>query len=659
MEKRGHVVDALAAERPAIGASQVRMPVDHEVDRMAVDHPSKFAVAQQPVFGQRFAAKGGAGRGEVGHHDAHVWLQLAHLHQGAVKTRRLSPRPDGKTLGGAVRGRRRALVRPESATRAAHSGQSNANPLENEQASLALEHGRTCILKHLAEGRPPKLAPVVVAENGEKRNPHRPEKLRREFGFRHLSAVGDVARDYQGIGPFVNRGKILDHGGVQRCSDVEITCGGYANHMGPSDVRKTPVAFKAMKILPVEWRVGDQTYTLHGVKPRTVTTADSSVRVTRRLLLALVFLAWSVPWILSGNYVAGAGITEPFADVPRVTAEAVYSFDASTGVGLYAMNAHDRRAPASTTKIATAMVIAENADLSTEVIIDEADVVDANVYSSMQLSAGETLTVEQLLYGLMLPSGNDAALTLARLVGSGLPGGDPNSGGDPVAAFVDAMNRFVVDLGLENTHFTNPAGLDDPDHYSSAHDLAVLGAALLGYPTLVEIVSTPSIVFTPAGSAREYSLFNTNPFLTSRDDVIGIKTGSTENAGGCLVIATRMPGGNQVVTVVMGSDLSYDEYGMIATDTRFDDMTLILGKMDADYQWVAPDNLDAIAGLNDELAAWSVTLRDDSAIVLPTGAGAVDYRLELGPEGDSEAEAGRVLFFVGDQLVAERPVYQI
>jgi D-alanyl-D-alanine carboxypeptidase (penicillin-binding protein 5/6) len=337
---------------------------------------------------------------------------------------------------------------------------------------------------------------------------------------------------------------------------------------------------------------------------------------------------------------------------PEITAEAAYALDIDANQPLYALNPDERLPPASTTKIATALVVVRNAELTETVTIAEDDLVDTSEFSNMGLVAGDTLSVELLLYGLLLPSGNDAALALARYVGEKLPGGDA----DPRAAFVQAMNDLVAELGLENTHFVNPAGQDAENHYSSARDLAVLGGALLDVPELATIVATPYYEGQSVGSeARFYSLSATNTLL-GEVGIIGIKTGITEKAGGALVIGAEYAS-NRVVTSVLGSDTSTDPAsGFLISPARYDDTLAIIRALNEEYDWIDPS---AVEGLEEAMAAWQVTLGDGPDLVVPAGADNVEFNLRLGPEGSPNEEVGTVIFLVDDQPIAERPLYQI
>lgn len=387
--------------------------------------------------------------------------------------------------------------------------------------------------------------------------------------------------------------------------------------------------------------------------------------MTRRVLLHLLFgVLLAALSLLTADRLFAAEI-EPLT-APAVTAASVYVQDASAGVPLMEMNADERRPPSSITKIVTAQVVTENAELDELVVIDAADIATQEE-SQMFLVAGDTLTVQQLLEGALIPSGNDAARTLARFVGSKLLAGEA---GDPIERFVQEMNAYVASLDLENTKFVNAEGLDEDAQYSSARDLAILGSQIMRNKVISSIVSQPTLNVTSVGpEVRTYlglggaPLLNSNHLLEggvqSMEGVHGLKTGTTPNGGANLIIAKWSPGGNRIIAVVMGSDIAYGDggYQVPDSDRRYDDMRAVLKEIEAAYAWVDPNDADALPGLTDELAAWQVELRNSSAIVMPAGVEQpVWYQLELVAPGDEESLAGRVLFFAGSELLAERPL---
>jgi D-alanyl-D-alanine carboxypeptidase len=223
------------------------------------------------------------------------------------------------------------------------------------------------------------------------------------------------------------------------------------------------------------------------------------------------------------------------SDLDDVTATAFLVYDMNNGRVVLARNSATPLAPASLTKLMTALLVFERADLEATVTIEPRDLLGD---ATMGLVQGEEVTVTDLLWGLLVPSGNDAAMALAHHVGGSIGG------------FVDLMNARAAELGLKQSHFVNPHGLDALGHVSSASDLAVVTQALWSYPLFRAIVGTASI--TQAGHA----LVNTNAWLTMFPGVTGVKTGTTDAAGECL-IATVESDGRTLLLVVLGSTERY------------------------------------------------------------------------------------------------------
>ncbi len=171
------------------------------------------------------------------------------------------------------------------------------------------------------------------------------------------------------------------------------------------------------------------------------------------------------------------------AQAPAIDAAAAFAIDIDAGTELFALNPDQRLPTGSTVKLATALVVTSHAGLEETVVIDASDQVDITIYSHMGLFVGDTVSVQQLLYGLLLPSGSDAARALARHVGAKLAG-DGVAAEPARAAFFTAMNELAAGLGAQNSRFVNASGDDDPNQFSSARDLAILATALLANPTL-------------------------------------------------------------------------------------------------------------------------------------------------------------------------------
>lgn len=243
---------------------------------------------------------------------------------------------------------------------------------------------------------------------------------------------------------------------------------------------------------------------------------------------------------------------------PNTTLNAHYSkasvvIESSSKRILSENNKDERLAMASTTKIMTALIVLENCDnLDEDVKIDDRAVGIEG--TSIYLKKGETLTVKELLYGLMLASGNDASMALAYHIGKG-----------NLQTFVDLMNKKVKELGLENTSFANPHGLDAENHYTSAYDLAVITSVALKNPTFKEIVSTKFTQITGHKDVGNRFLRNKQRLLKTLQGCSGVKSGFTDNAGRCLVTSCERDG-IEVISVVLNCPNMFEESERLIND---------------------------------------------------------------------------------------------
>ncbi|MBI3092631.1 MAG: D-alanyl-D-alanine carboxypeptidase [Candidatus Levybacteria bacterium] len=225
---------------------------------------------------------------------------------------------------------------------------------------------------------------------------------------------------------------------------------------------------------------------------------------------------------------------------PQISAKAALVYDLTTKRTLFAKNQDERLPVASLTKIMTAIVALENKKSDDRFIVSQKDLVGEN---SMGLTAGETFTFSELLYGLMLASGNDAAETLA----SNYDFGREN--------FVKAMNDKAKSLGLKNTHFTNPSGLEgDGNQYSTAYEMFVMSNyAISNFPLFQKVVSTFQYTIPYSQAHKAIYLENQTNLLTSYPGVKGIKDGYTPEARLCLVTYLEHEG-HKIIGVILGSD---------------------------------------------------------------------------------------------------------
>ncbi len=228
--------------------------------------------------------------------------------------------------------------------------------------------------------------------------------------------------------------------------------------------------------------------------------------------------------------------THPQPPLP-IHGEAMYLVDLDTRMVIWQKDPETMRAPASLTKLVTAMVAVDDAG-SLDRVIEVTPQATQVVPSVMGLTAGERLTVRQLLDGLFLDSGNDAAEALA-------------TGIVPRDRFLEQMNLKAGSIGLSNSHFTNPSGLDAAGHGMSAHDLVHVAAFLdRYYPELAAIAGTKDVAIPAAADHKAFYPHNLNRLLWSYPGATGLKTGLTDNAGGCM-LATATRGGRHLIVVVL------------------------------------------------------------------------------------------------------------
>ena len=224
-------------------------------------------------------------------------------------------------------------------------------------------------------------------------------------------------------------------------------------------------------------------------------------------------------------------------DEPVLNARIAVVIDRKSGNVIYGKDENKRSAMASTTKIMTAIVLIENCDLSQTVTISAKAAGTGG--SRLGLKKDDKISMNDLLYGLMLKSGNDAAVAIAENVGGSVEG------------FADLMNEKAKELGLENTHYVTPHGLDNPEHYTTAYELAKLADYALKNEVFAKVVNTKSYTVTINGYPKTIS--NTNELLGYLNGVNGVKTGFTNNAGRCLVTSVNRDG-FEIITVVLQAD---------------------------------------------------------------------------------------------------------
>ncbi|MFE0099325.1 D-alanyl-D-alanine carboxypeptidase family protein [Streptomyces sp. NPDC059009] len=266
--------------------------------------------------------------------------------------------------------------------------------------------------------------------------------------------------------------------------------------------------------------------------------------------------------LTAGAVVAGGAFIAPAAQAaappkPSIVAKGGFVMNNGNGKTLYTKAADTRRSTGSTTKIMTAKVVLSqrNLNLNAKVKVQKAysDYVVRNNASQAHLIVGDKVTVRQLLYGLMLPSGCDAAYALADKFGSG------STRAKRVKSFIGKMNKTARDLGLRNTHFDSFDGIGNGSNYSTPRDLTKIASSAMKSSTFRSIVKTKKTkqkVTTKTGGYRYMSWSNTNNLLGSYRGAIGVKTGSGPEAKYCLVFAATRNGKTVIGTVLTSSSVN-------------------------------------------------------------------------------------------------------
>ena len=251
----------------------------------------------------------------------------------------------------------------------------------------------------------------------------------------------------------------------------------------------------------------------------------------------------------------------------ELTAEAGALFNITDGTVLYSKNVFEELYPASITKVMTAILAIEEGELSDEVTVTQDAVITEAGASLAGIKPGDTLTMEQLLYGLMIPSGNDAANAIAVHMSGSLE------------SFAERMNEKARELGATHTHFKNPNGLTDPEHYTTAYDLYLIFNEALKLPKFREVIGADSYTasYRDADGNTVSKTWKVGNWYQNGDEkapqgvtVLGGKTGTTQAAGYCLIMAERDESGREYISIVLKAE---NRQGL------YDNMTNIITKI--------------------------------------------------------------------------------
>ncbi len=313
-----------------------------------------------------------------------------------------------------------------------------------------------------------------------------------------------------------------------------------------------------------------------------------------------------------------------------VSAHSAVLYQPETGTFLYSKNSSVKMPMASTTKIMTALVALEESSLTDLVVIDENSVGIEG--SSAYLKEGEKLTMEELLYALLLQSANDAAVAIACHIS-----------GD-VDAFASLMNSKAYSLGLSNTHFRNPHGLDNEEHYTTAEDLAKIAAEALKNESFRNITSTYKKTFSTEERSRTY--VNHNKLLRMYDGCIGVKTGFTKKSGRCLVAAAERDG-LTFISVTLDAPSDWNDHKKML-DMGFNSLERIILAEKNEFCYKIPI-------VNGEIDELTVTNKNEASIITKKGDQRIESHLKLiryaiAPVREGEI-LGEVIFTLNGQEI--------
>jgi serine-type D-Ala-D-Ala carboxypeptidase (penicillin-binding protein 5/6) len=338
----------------------------------------------------------------------------------------------------------------------------------------------------------------------------------------------------------------------------------------------------------------------------------------------------------------GSAAPSAQASGPEIEAESWALMDAESGKYLEGENQDEQLPLGSVTKIMSALVVLdEGIDLEEEVVISsEAESFVGNTYSNVGLISGERVTVGDLLVASMVASGTEAVYALAEYAGDG-----------SVENFVGMMNDKASELGLENTNFETPAGLDTAGNYSSGRDVAILSQAALQYPLFAEIVAQQEATISTQN--REIEIFNTNQLLTTYPPTTGIKTGTTPQ-GGASLASSAEANGESFVGIILGAEDGEERFRasqeiLEYAFGRYEQRALvspeeIYGEVAPPYR---PDESVDLAATEEVMG-----LVDADSEVQPE----VTTREELPPSAEAGDELGEVEVFVDGESVGTSPL---
>ncbi len=337
------------------------------------------------------------------------------------------------------------------------------------------------------------------------------------------------------------------------------------------------------------------------------------------------------------------------ATEPVISARSAILIDAKTGEVLFEKNSHEKLPPASVTKIMTMLLLMEKIEAG-ELNLTDQVTISANAASmegtGLLIETGEVRTVEELLYGVAVESGNDAAVAL----GEKMSGSEGN--------FVALMNQRAKELGMNDTNFINPCGLPAENHYTSAYDIAVMSKELIKHEAIFKYITTWMIdIYVGKNNDILRTLANTNKLLSQKDYIDGIKTGYTTDAGYCVSI-TGKKGEMRLISVIMKAETSA---------IRSEEADNLLNYGFQNYQAVYPvkkgDTVGQMKLLNSTVESIDLKAAEDVYKLMPLGSTAqISKKLVLDKEAvyapiEADQKVGKLIVNLGEDQLAEIDVF--
>jgi len=333
------------------------------------------------------------------------------------------------------------------------------------------------------------------------------------------------------------------------------------------------------------------------------------------------------------------GITASAIDVLSVSAKSAVVICTDTREVLFEKSAKQKMPMASTTKIMTALILAEQPDLSKTVEVTKQMVTVEG--SSMGLLEGDTVSYRDLLYGMLLASGNDAANTVAFVLGGSVEG------------FAKMMNKKAREIGLENTNFVTPSGLDDENHYTTAYDLALLTSVALKNTAFRTACGSKQAVLYYGNPPYKRTLTNHNKLLGNFDGAIGVKTGFTKKSGRCLVTSAERYGKGVIAVTLNAPDDWSDhkallDYGLSETERlniNNDDITDIIPVVssDADHLRIKAEPMSLCVSAKSKNSIKRV-IEMERFLYAPVKAGQT---------------VGKISYYLGNTLIGSSNIYSV